>query len=217
MSTLDDKIQTPKIRMQVGSPWGDPVLDQRLTELWNEVDDAGQPKHSSARIADMIGVTKNSVIGRTHRLKLTQRGSPIGAWKKTKQDPKINRWRQWFRKLSLARRDMELCRPHTPECPRTPDTPWDCGCGGGGPSGYRWTDPSEPIQAPHKPAERVKVVRPPAPPPRVYHRPIGAPKTCQYPTNDGARMQWTFCDDPTLFRASSYCQAHHGVCYGGGR
>lgn len=51
------------------SPWND-LLDARLRMLW----DAG---HSTAEIGAMMGVTKNSVIGRAHRLHLTKRASPI--------------------------------------------------------------------------------------------------------------------------------------------
>lgn len=44
--------------------------DARLTELWA----AG---HSTITIGDMMGRTKNAVVGRAHRLKLPSRPSPI--------------------------------------------------------------------------------------------------------------------------------------------
>lgn len=53
------------------SPWT-PDLDARLTTRWNDPD---QP--STARIARELGVTKNAVIGRAHRLGLPKRPSPV--------------------------------------------------------------------------------------------------------------------------------------------
>jgi GcrA cell cycle regulator len=51
------------------SPWNI-VSDQRLETLWL----AG---HSMTKIGEMMGVTKNAVAGRTHRLNLPPRPSPI--------------------------------------------------------------------------------------------------------------------------------------------
>lgn len=54
---------------QTNSPWT-AERDERLRRLWDE-------GHTTLEIGAMMGVTKNSVIGRVHRLKLAQRGSPI--------------------------------------------------------------------------------------------------------------------------------------------
>ena len=51
------------------SPWNDD-LDARLTSDWA----AG---FSTAEIGQRMGISKNSVIGRAHRLQLPSRGSPI--------------------------------------------------------------------------------------------------------------------------------------------
>ena len=51
------------------SPWNDD-LDARLTSDW----EAG---FSTAEIGRRMGISKNSVIGRAHRLQLPSRGSPI--------------------------------------------------------------------------------------------------------------------------------------------
>ena len=55
--------------MRCPSPWND-ELDARLTSDW----DAG---FSTAEIGRRMGISKNSVIGRAHRLQLPSRGSPI--------------------------------------------------------------------------------------------------------------------------------------------
>ena len=55
--------------MRGPSPWND-ELDARLTSDW----DAG---FSTAEIGRRMGISKNSVIGRAHRLQLPSRGSPI--------------------------------------------------------------------------------------------------------------------------------------------
>lgn len=47
-----------------------PEEDAMLTELWGR-------KLSSGRIGDILGRTKNAVIGRAHRIKLPSRPSPI--------------------------------------------------------------------------------------------------------------------------------------------
>ena len=52
-------------------PWTD-ACNQRLTTLWAE-------GHSAAEIARRMLRTKNSIVGRAHRMKLPARPSPIKA------------------------------------------------------------------------------------------------------------------------------------------
>ena len=52
------------------SVWADPRTEARLRALWDE-------GHSTARIADMMGLTKNAIVGKAHRLGLPSRPSPI--------------------------------------------------------------------------------------------------------------------------------------------
>jgi GcrA cell cycle regulator len=49
--------------------WGDDAVS-RLRSLWEE-------GHSTSEIACQLGVSKNAVIGKAHRLKLSRRPSPI--------------------------------------------------------------------------------------------------------------------------------------------
>ncbi len=52
------------------SVWADPRTEARLRELWTQ-------GHSAARIGDMMGLSKNAVVGKAHRLNLVSRPSPI--------------------------------------------------------------------------------------------------------------------------------------------
>ena len=61
------------------SPWT-PELDAELRRLWAE-------GHSGTAIGDAIGMTKNAVIGRAHRLKCERRPSPIGRTRATPPPP----------------------------------------------------------------------------------------------------------------------------------
>lgn len=51
------------------SSWTDAAI-QKLRALWAE-------GHSTARIGDMMGLTKNAIVGKAHRLGLPSRPSPI--------------------------------------------------------------------------------------------------------------------------------------------
>jgi GcrA cell cycle regulator len=47
-----------------------PELIQNLSKLWNE-------GHSTAEIGRRLGISKNAVVGKAHRLALTPRPSPL--------------------------------------------------------------------------------------------------------------------------------------------
>ncbi|HTI81808.1 MAG TPA: GcrA family cell cycle regulator [Acetobacteraceae bacterium] len=57
--------------------WTDHTLIQKLIDLWNWRDAQTGAKHSTAAIADKMGVTKNAIVGKAHRLGLEPRPSPI--------------------------------------------------------------------------------------------------------------------------------------------
>jgi GcrA cell cycle regulator len=58
------------MKAQRGSPWEDPAKLQFLRENWGKI--------STQRIADALGVSKNGVISKAHRIGLDNLGSPIG-------------------------------------------------------------------------------------------------------------------------------------------
>lgn len=51
--------------------WADAAMTDRLRQLWAE-------GYSAGRIGDLMGLSKNQVIGRVHRLQLPQRDVPVG-------------------------------------------------------------------------------------------------------------------------------------------
>lgn len=53
----------------IGQEWSPERIEQ-LRKLWNE-------GHSTRTIASMMGMTKNAIIGKAHRLHLPGRGNPI--------------------------------------------------------------------------------------------------------------------------------------------
>jgi len=70
--------------------WTDAKLAQ-LAQLWNEKRVGGQPLYSTADIAMQMGMTKNAIIGKAHRLGLPPRPSPIrasGSGEKPRREPR---------------------------------------------------------------------------------------------------------------------------------
>ena len=51
------------------SPWTDPTMDERLRAWWGN--------KSVIQIGKLLGVSKNSVIGRAHRLNLPRQTNPV--------------------------------------------------------------------------------------------------------------------------------------------
>ena len=61
--------------------WADAAMTDRLRQLWAE-------GYSAGRIGDLMGLNKNQVIGRVHRLKLPQRDVPVGL-QNVKNKPRV--------------------------------------------------------------------------------------------------------------------------------
>lgn len=61
--------------------WADPAMNDRLRQLWAE-------GYSAGRIGDLMGLSKNQVIGRVHRLQLPQRQAPA-ALQNVKDKPRV--------------------------------------------------------------------------------------------------------------------------------
>ena len=61
--------------------WADAAMTDRLRQLWAE-------GYSAGRIGDLMGLSKNQVIGRVHRLKLPPRDVPVGL-QKVKDKPRV--------------------------------------------------------------------------------------------------------------------------------
>ena len=79
--------------------WSEDAIAQ-LRALWTE-------GHSTAEIGRRMGVTKNAVVGKAHRLKLSARPSPIRHERQAEPTPRAARPR----------------KPTVPQCTASPDIP----------------------------------------------------------------------------------------------
>jgi GcrA cell cycle regulator len=67
-------------------PWADGTLAARLRKLWAAKDKQGNTLHSTASIGRQLGMSKNAIVGKAHRLDLPSRPSPI---KRSGKTPKL--------------------------------------------------------------------------------------------------------------------------------
>lgn len=166
------------------SPWTR-ERDATLTAHWN----AG---HSSTVIGKVMGITKNAVIGRAHRLKLPRRAAPPNI---VKQDsPRVSpsaRVKAGRGAFSPRTRPAITSRPRVGE-PGAAASTAHC--------------PSS-LNSPEADARETN-----PPPPRVF-----SGTKCKFPLRGDERpAEYRFCDEPVRDnakgRASPYCAAHFALC-----
>lgn len=170
--------------------WSDEIISH-LRALWAE-------GHSTAEIGRRLGVTKNAIVGKAHRLDLPARPSPI------RRDPD-----------AAPTRRATVRRVEGPTLPPLPSAVADGG------SNFS-TFVRAPV-APRVPA----VARPAAPPvqraaPRpviaqsrpvaVAPRPYGRVVTCCWPIGEPGTREFRFCDVPSE-PGRPYCEDHVKVAY----
>lgn len=170
--------------------WADETII-RLRELWSE-------GHSTAEIGRRLGVSKNAVVGKAHRLDLPARPSPI------RREPD-----------SMAPR-RALRRAEGPTLPPLPCTT----------TALTSSLPPRPVPAPPPPVRVAIVPQPapmapprptPAPPPRLQAvpaqpRPYGRITTCCWPIGEPGTRGFRFCDDPSE-PGKPYCEEHAKLAY----
>ena len=214
------------------SPWTD-ERDAQLTADW----DAG---FTTSEIGERMGISKNSVIGRAHRLMLAPRGSPINlaasvSW--TAEDDatlgaiyggflttaeigaRMGRtthaisYRAKFLGLVAGRRAKQT-RPRA-SSPARPSAGRDASFSGQSRpvtiSGV--TSSAVERRASSPPVENLPEAVAETLPPLVF---LGA--ECKYPLWGDERPEvWRFCDEPVRANlngcASPYCAAHYAQCY----
>lgn len=151
----------------------------RLRELWAE-------GHSTAEIGRRLGVSKNAVVGKAHRLDLSARPSPI-------------------------RREGGSGSPHRPAVRRLagPTLP-PLACTGIGATPAQPAPRAAPTAASAAPrpaaASPARVV--PSPPPRPYGRVI----TCCWPIGEPGTRDFRFCDAESV-PGKPYCADHAQLAY----
>ena len=161
--------------------WTDEVIT-RLRQLWAE-------GHSTAEIGRRLGVSKNSIVGKAHRLELDPRPSPIrnggpGARRKSRPTP------------PPLRNILQLpSRPPSPS-PRTKAATKK-------PSKPQPRHPRRPLTAAIKPpplAAKAPI------PPRIGEH------ACCWPIGEPGTKGFQFCDAPAL-AGKPYCEQHAARAY----
>jgi GcrA cell cycle regulator len=168
-----------------GIDWTAPE-DARLRQLWDQ-------GLSGREIGLAMGKTKNSVVGRVHRLKLPPRPSPIreaGSARVTSSPPA----RGSSRPGRVAPSDPAADSGQSPATGRGPSA----------------ADPARVAPSVPKPASgRLSGSAAPM-------RASGIHLTCQYIAGEARGAETVFCGKPVGQRLdgsrSSYCPAHHARC-----
>lgn len=161
--------------------WSDETI-LRLRGLWDE-------GHSTAEIGRRLGVTKNAVVGKAHRLNLPARPSPI-------------------------RRD-----PQAGEGPRPPSTRRIMGptlpslATGQEPAAAAESAPSAPPAAVEVPS-RAPAPQAMAPVPSLRAVPISRPRlaACCWPIGEPGTKTFRFCDGDAM-QGKPYCVEHAQLAY----
>jgi GcrA cell cycle regulator len=160
--------------------WSEEVI-LRLRALWSE-------GHSTAEIGRRLGVSKNAVVGKAHRLDLPARPSPI---RRDGSGP--------------SQRKRAARRVAGPTLPPLVST------NGGGLHAPR---PS--IAAPRPPTPAAYAPRPAQPPPapriQVAPRPFARTVACCWPIGEPGTKSFRFCDGDALI-GKPYCQDHAQLAY----
>lgn len=166
-----------------------PALDITLRQLWAE-------GHPTAEIARRMGLSKNQIIGRAHRLKLPARISPIGH-----SGPRPEMRKPRATKRARPGEGGTLSPNAIPPASTT----------------------SRPEADEPRPAENTGLTSPPLPVP-VPRLTSPAParvfldRKCQFPRWGNAKPEeYLFCGEPVRARqdglASPYCAKHHAICF----
>ena len=184
-------------RMMAGNrPTWPAAEDIMLRQMWN----SGMP---ASKIGARLGRTKNSIIGRSHRLGLASRDSPI---KPEVYGPlTLHQWRERLGDAAHKERKAKGVSTLPPL--------------------------SSGLQAPSRPVYRIVTANPPAPSrkfvvgiplppipvppeppkPRVY-RPSEPSRACCGPIGEPRSPGFRFCDQP-LEGHRNYCESHRSIAY----
>jgi GcrA cell cycle regulator len=168
----------------------------RLRAFWSE-------GLSTAEIGRRLGVSKNAVVGKAHRLDLTARPSPI-RWEAVGETSRRR-----------SRRPPAAPRPEGPTLPPLSSVA----------PAQRVVAPAavvappprvmKPTTTPLPPAAGPAAAPPAAPAPRlqaVAPRPYGRIVTCCWPLGEPGTKTFRFCDEASM-PGKPYCEEHAQVAY----
>jgi GcrA cell cycle regulator len=154
-----------------------PATDARLRELWA----AGV---TSIAIAERLGCSKNSIIGRAHRLMLTPRANPVKGGAETRARNKAARADLVSGLVEMFRAKAAARIPPAARCDRLSSAP------------------QMPVEAPAAPAL-------PKPPQRLW---LPSPHACLWPIGHPKQAGFRFCDAPAV-ADRPYCRIHCEIAY----
>jgi GcrA cell cycle regulator len=169
--------------------WTDETI-QRLRILWDE-------GHSTAEIGRRLGMSKNAVVGKAHRLDLPARPSPIrrgGSGTPRPKRPSVRRppvAGPTLPPLACLGEAETAALRRRQAITRTPAHP---------PFQASGRAPTGPIVTP---APRLQPVAP---------RPYGRIITCCWPIGEPGTPNFRFCDEPSM-PGKPYCEQHAELAY----
>ncbi|MDP3414472.1 GcrA family cell cycle regulator [Falsiroseomonas sp.] len=163
---------------------------ERLRALWAE-------GHSTAEIGRRMGISKNAVVGKAHRLNLPARPSPIRREATMERPPQASPAR-------LPRPVAVAARSTLPAAPPAHAAPTGASIG------------ASPAAAPSAPALGTVAPRAPMPAPqpsvvRAFPR-FGAARSCCWPIGEPGTPEFRFCSAEAT-PGKPYCTQHAAVAY----
>ena len=169
--------------------WSDETI-AKLRVLWTE-------GLSTAEIGRRMGISKNAVVGKAHRLLLTSRPSPI------RREPDGTRAARPAAPKRLTGPTLPSLAAHAVPMP-APMPPSGSRGDAGIASRAADGDPAQPARA--EPALR----------PILAARPLGSERrrtiTCCWPIGEPGTRSFRFCDDESV-TGKPYCAAHAALAY----
>ena len=172
----------------------------RLRELWDE-------GHSTAEIARRLGVSKNAVVGKAHRLDLPGRPSPI----RREADGSFTRVPRPLRPARVPANTLPPLPSVTAPAPLPPhalrrlDQP-----GATPPTAAPRPVPAPIVKAPEPPRLVVSAARMDPTRGQAPRRRDGS--GCLFPIGEPGTRSFRFCDGDLDPAGGSYCCEHHKMC-----
>jgi GcrA cell cycle regulator len=198
---LCSKTQEVIVTNDDGSFWNEMTI-AKLRGLWSE-------GHSASEIGRRMGVSKNAIIGKAHRLKLPLRPSPIrrvadDAPPPPKRPPPS---------LSELMAEAEMCNVMQSVTGMT-----RIACGATEQSQHKRNLTGRPAPSVIRRADKPKLLRPALPYFRRRGNAIdefgrtGGRGTCVWPIGNPRTPEFRFCGDASL-TAKPYCEMHAQIAY----
>jgi GcrA cell cycle regulator len=175
--------------------WTSDSIDQ-LRALWSE-------GHSTAEIGRRMGVSKNAIVGKAHRLNLPPRPSPIrreGAAAGEGAAVPLRRTPPAPRQVPALRRLLPAVPPAATVAPRVAPAPAPVMAGAA----------TAPVAVAPAPALRPAVLASPASVVRPFPR--ANARTCCWPLGDPGTAEFRFCGGEAL-PSKPYCAEHAALAY----